>query len=165
LDKHIRRYFCDPIKIVTGDAILKPADGGLAGQLFLIGQPLTGYFHDRIFPQLIAVISILITAENLENPLLEKLKKLMFGITGMAAIPQRISHFADQTYPVFNLPEEKKPGIKTDLTAIEISFNFLIGNAFKKEQLFGTIFHGCFLFFLVLKYYISILYEGKKLFL
>jgi len=42
---------------------------------------------------------------------------------------------------------------------------FLIGNAFKKEQLFDTIFHGCFLFFLALTYYISIRYEGKQLFL
>ena len=88
----------------------------------------------------------------------------MFDITGVAPVPQGISHFADQTYPVFNLPEEKKPGIGTDLTAIEISFNLFVGNPFKKEELSGTIFHGCFLFFTLLTYYISIRYEGKQLF-
>jgi hypothetical protein len=119
----------------------------------------------RIFPQLIAVVSILITADNLENPLLEKLKKLMFDIAGVAPVPQRISHFADQTYPVFNLSEEKKTGIGTNLAAIEIGLDFFVGNPFKKEELFGTIFHGCFLFFLLLTYYISIRYEGKQLFL
>jgi len=68
----------------------------------------------------------------------------------MAPVPQGISHFADQTYPVFNLPEEKKSGIGADLTAIEIGFNFFVGNGSKKEQLFGIIFHSCFLFFLAL---------------
>jgi hypothetical protein len=97
--------------------------------------------------------------------LLEKLEKLMFDITGMPPVLQGISHFADQTYPAFNLPEEKNSCIGADLTAIKISFNFFVGNTFKKEQLFGTIFHGCFLFFLALTYYISIRYEGKQLFL
>jgi len=83
----------------------------------------------------------------------------------MAPVLQGISHFSDQTYPVFNLTKEKDSGIGADFTAIEISFNFFVGNAFKKEQLFGTIFHGCFLFFLFLTYYISIRYEGKQLFL
>jgi hypothetical protein len=165
LDKHIDKHFCNSIKVGARDTVLKAAYGRLTGQCrLIIGQSLSGYFHYRIFPQLFAVISILITAGNLENPLLEKLEKPMFNITGMAPVPQGISHFADQTYPVFNLPEEKKSGIGTDLTAIEIGFNFFIGNSFKKEQLFGTIFHGCFLFFLALTYYISIRYEGKQLF-
>jgi len=164
-DKHIHKHFCDPIEVGPGETIFKPADGRLTGQLLLIiGQSLTGYFQDRVFPQLIAVISILITAGDLEYPLLDKLEKLMFDITGMAPVPQGISHFSDQTYPVFNLPQEKKSGIGADLPAIKISFNFFVGKGFKKEQLFGTIFHGCFLFFLALTYYISIRYEGKQLF-
>jgi hypothetical protein len=165
-DKHIDKHFCDPIKVRTRNAVLKPADGRLTGQLLLIiGQSLAGYFHYRVLPQFITVVSILITAGNLENPLLEKLEKLMFDITGMPPVLQGISHFADQTYPAFNLPEEKNSCIGADLTAIKISFNFFVGNTFKKEQLFGTIFHGCFLFFLALTYYISIRYEGKQLFL
>jgi hypothetical protein len=47
-----------------------------------------------------------------------------------------------QTYPVFNLPEEKRPGVGADLPAIETGLNFLIRKAFKKEQLFGKIL-GC----------------------
>jgi hypothetical protein len=165
-DKHIHKHFCNPVKVGPGETIFKPADSRLAGQgRILIGQPLTGYFHYRVAPHLIAVIAILIAAGNLENPLLEKLEKLMFNITGMTPVPKRISHFADQSYPGLNLPEEKKPGIGTDLSTIEIGFNFFIGKAFKKEELFGTIFHGCFLFFLLLTYYISIRYEGKQLFL
>jgi hypothetical protein len=164
--EHIDKHFCDPVKVSPGETIFKPAYGRLRSQIrLIIGQSLTGYFHYRIFPQLVAVVSILIAAGNLENPLLEKLKELMFDITGVAPVPQRISHFADQTYPVFNLPEEKKTGIGTDLSTVEISFNFFVEKAFKKQELFGTIFHGCFLFFLALTYYISIRYEGKQLFL
>jgi len=83
----------------------------------------------------------------------------------MAPVSQGISHFTDQTYPLFNLPEEKKSGIGADLSTVEVSFNFFARNAFKKKQLFGTIFHGCFLVFFVLTYYISIRYERKQLFL
>jgi hypothetical protein len=118
------------VDICSGETVFEPADGRLAGQCrILIRQPLTGYFHYRIAPQFIAVISILIATGNLENPLLEKLKNLMFDIAGMAPIPQRIGHFADHTYPVFNLAEEKKSGVRTDLTSIEIGFNLLAGNA------------------------------------
>jgi len=135
LDKHIHKHFCDPITVYSGETIFKPAEGRLTGQRrAVIRQSPTGYFHYRIFPQLIAVISIFITTGNLENPLFEKLKELMFDITGMAPVPKGISHFPDQTYPVFNLPEEKKSSIGTDLTAIEIGFNFFIGNSFKKSS-------------------------------
>jgi len=51
----------------------------------------------------------------------------MFDITGMVPVPQGISHFADQTYLVFNLPDEKKSAIGTDLSIVEISFNFFVG--------------------------------------
>ena len=107
----------------------------LAGQWWiLIRQPLTGDFYYRIISQFIAVIAVLIAAGNLENPLLEKLKELMFDITGMALVSQRIGHFADQPYPGLNLPEKKKSGIGADLTAIKIRLNFLIRNTFKKED-------------------------------
>jgi hypothetical protein len=163
LNKHIHKCFCNPIKICSGETVLKPADGRLAGQWWiLIRQPLTGYFHNRIAPQFIAVIAVLIAAGDLENPLFEKLEELMFDITGMASVPQGISHFTDQADAVFNLSEEKKTSVGTDLTAVKIGFNFLIRKAFKKEELFGTIFHGCFLFFTLLTYYISIRYEGKQ---
>jgi hypothetical protein len=166
VNKHIDEHFRDPVKVCPGETVFKPADGRLAGQgRILLRQSLTGYFHDRIFPQSIAVICVFITAGDLENPLLEKLEELMSDITGVAPVPQGLSHFPDKPYPIFNLPEEQKPGIGTDLTAIKIGLNFFIGNAFKKEELFGTIFHGCFLFLLLLTYYISIRYEGKQLFL
>jgi hypothetical protein len=166
VDKHIDKHLCDPVKVCPGETIFKSAYGRLAGQSnLIIGQSFTGYFHYRIVPQFIAVVSILITAGNLENALLEKFKHLMFDITGVAAITNNISYFADDPNPVFNFPEEKKSGIGTDLAAIEIGLNFLIGNPFKKEQLCSTIFHGCFLFFMAITYYISIRYEGKQLFL
>jgi len=89
-------------------------------------------------------------SSNLENPLLEKLEKLMFDITGVAPVPQGDSHFADQTWPVFDLSEEKKTGVGANLSAIEIGLDFLVRNTLKKEQLCSTTFHGCFLFFLVI---------------
>jgi len=136
LDKHIHKHFGNPVKVCTCEAVFKPADGGLTGQRHLIiGQSLTGYFHDWVFPQLVAVIAILIAASNLENPLLEKFTKLMFNITGMTPVPQRVSYFAYQPYPVFNLPEKKNSSIRTDLPAFKISLILFAGNAFEKELL------------------------------
>ena len=100
--------FCNSIKICSGETIFKPSDGRLAGQCqIVIRQSRKGYFHYWILPQLIVVISILIAAGNLEIPLLEKLEKLMFDITGMAQVPQRIGYFFDQAYPGFQPPGGK----------------------------------------------------------
>jgi len=164
-NKNIQKHLGYPVKICPGKTVLKPANGRLTGQRLFLRQPFAGYFHYWVFSQLITVVAILITAGNLENPLPEKLEKLVFDITGMTPVSQGISHFTDQTYPLFNLPQEKHSSIGADLSAVEISFNFFSRNTFKKEQLFGTIFHGCFLVFFVLTYYISIRYERKQLFL
>jgi hypothetical protein len=164
-DKHIHKPSGYPVKFRSRKTVLKTADGRLTGQLCAVFRRLpTGYFHHRIFPQLIGVVPILISAGNLENPLLDKFTKLMSDITWSATVPQGVGHFAYQTYPVFNLPEEKNSGIRTDLSTFKISFNFFTRNVFEIQQLFGTIFHGCFLFFFSLTYYISIRYERKQLF-
>jgi hypothetical protein len=80
----------------------------------------------------------------------------------VAPVPQGDSHFADQTWPVFDLSEEKKTGVGANLSAIEIGLDFLVRNTLKKEQLCSTTFHGCFLFFLLLTYYMSMRYERKQ---
>ena len=133
-DKNIQKNLGYPVKICPGETVLKATDGRLTGQRLSLRQPFTGYFHYRILPQLITVVAILITTSNLENPLPEKLEKLMFDITGMAPVSQGISHFSDQAYPLFNLPEEKKPVIGADLSPVEISFNFFARNALKKSN-------------------------------
>jgi hypothetical protein len=166
VDKHSNKHLRDTIKICFGKRVLKTADGRLTGQgRIFLRKSFTGYFHHRIVPQFIAVVAVLIAAGNLEDPLLEQFAKLMFDITGMATVMQRVDHFANKSHPVLHLAEEKKPRVGTDLPAGKIRFNFFMGNVFEKEQLFGTIFHGCFLFFFMQTYYISIRYEGKQLFL
>ena len=59
-----------PIQVRSGDRVLQPGHRRLTGQSIPRDrQPLTGRFQDRIMPELIAIIGILIATGNLKNPL------------------------------------------------------------------------------------------------
>jgi hypothetical protein len=135
LDKHIYKHFCNPEKICSVETVFKQVDGRLAGHgQIIIGRPLTGYFHYRIAWQFIDVIEILIETGDLKNPLLKKLKELMFDITAPPPGPEGISHFTDQTYAVSNLRRKRTPAAELISPPLKSASIFLLEMPLKRSN-------------------------------
>jgi len=131
----------NPLKICVRESVLKMNHSRLTGQRFItLRQPLTYHIQHWVIPQLIAIIHIFIATCNLKHSMFGKFNELMFHITEMSAVVDKLGYPADDPYSSFHITQKKQHSIRTYFTSNEISFNFFSTNIFKKKHLFSIIF-------------------------
>jgi hypothetical protein len=120
---------------------LQPVQRAFAGQRFreiaLSGQ----HPQQRILPQLLVIVQILIGQRQPIDPLPQHLFQTVLDPLPLSVIRKAASHASQQTYLAIRLTQQKRTALSTQPASLELSYDLARKMSFKREESLATLCH------------------------
>jgi hypothetical protein len=125
--------------------ILQPRHRRLRAQgIAALRQTAHRHLEDRIVPQRIAIVGVLVARSDRQHPKPEHLGKRVLDALGLAPLPDARSEPIGQAKLPLHAAKQKNARVRRKLTAIEAHAQFLAANRWKIEGKWNIFAHdGC----------------------
>jgi hypothetical protein len=125
--------------------ILQPRHGGLQAQR-IAALWCTAYRHleDRIVPERIAIVGVLVARRDRKHPQPKHLLKRVLDALGLAPVPDARRKARGKPELLLDAAQQKHARIRRELSAVETNAQFLACNRWKIERQESIFIHdGC----------------------
>jgi hypothetical protein len=118
-------------EVGVGHAVLEPRERRLAGQRVAVGRPVGDHLEDRLVPQLVVVVAVLVAGDDAEHALADH------GQQRLHAVGQRVGQARGQPLgeppPLVELPHGQQAGVGRDLPDVLLDNHGRIGEKVERD--------------------------------
>ena len=111
LEEQIHEHVAEPPQIGDGDGVLEAGEGGLAGQVAVLGEPVGEELEDGVGAQGVVIVLVLVVGEDAVDALADHAQEGLLRQGGIAWVVERGGELLSEAKLLVALPDRDEPGV------------------------------------------------------
>ena len=111
LEEQIDQHVAQPPQVGDRDGVLEPREGGLAGEVGVVGESVGEELEDGVRPQGVVVVLVLVIGEDAVDPLADHAQERLPGERRVAGVVEGGGELLGEPDPLVELPDHQQPAI------------------------------------------------------